>query len=92
MSYFVALFDKLGISIDWGADSTSRMIDPRVCYKFIPNQGFVSMAHGRLLGKTMLAIVQHDGIDDVYLDDVGQIYRTLIDFLLDYRPLNSRKL
>ncbi|TWV82396.1 DNA repair protein RecO [Moraxella sp. VT-16-12] len=87
-----ALFDELGVSIDWGADSMGRVIDPRACYEFIPNQGFVSMAHGRLLGKTMLAIAQHDGIDDVYLNDVGQIYRTLIDFLLDYRPLNSRKL
>ncbi len=86
------LFDELGVSIDWGADSMGRVIDPRACYEFIPNQGFVSMAHGRLLGKTMLAIAQHDGIDDVYLNDVGQIYRTLIDFLLDYRPLNSRKL
>lgn len=87
-----ALFDELGVSIDWRIDSTGRAIDPRACYEFIPNQGFVSMAHGRLLGKTMLAIAQHDSIDDVYLNDVGQIYRTLIDFLLDYRPLNSRKL
>ncbi len=68
------------------------MIDPRAYYEFILNQGFVSVARGRLLGKTILTIVQHDGVDDVYLNGVGQIYRTLIDFLLDYRPLNSRKL
>ena len=88
----MALFDELGVSIDWGADSTGRAIDPVAYYEFIPNQGFVSMANGKLLGKTILAIAQSDGVYDMHLNDVGQIYRTLIDFLLDYRPLNSRKL
>ncbi|MDO4699727.1 MAG: DNA repair protein RecO C-terminal domain-containing protein [Moraxella sp.] len=86
------LFDELGVSIDWGADSTGRAIDPVAYYEFVPNQGFVSMANGKLLGKSILAIAQNDGVYDAYLNDVGQIYRTLIDFLLDYRPLNSRKL
>lgn len=86
-----ALFDELGVGIDWGTDGAGGAIEPTLCYDFIPNQGFVEKIGGRFSGKVMLAMA-NEGVKSVHLNDVGQIYRVLIDFLLDYRPLNSRKL
>lgn len=81
-----SLFDELGVSIDWAYDSVGRAIDPDGFYEFVPNTGFVRSKVG-LLGEMILAMN-----DKSNLNTLGQIHRQLIDFLLDYKPLNSRKL
>lgn len=80
------LFEELGVAIDWVYDSRGRAIAPDGFYEFIPNTGFVCSSVG-LLGETILTIN-----DERYLNILGQLHRQLIDFLLDYKPLNSRKL
>ncbi|WP_066803319.1 DNA repair protein RecO [Moraxella oblonga] len=80
------LFDELGVAIDWACDSMGRAIEPDMCYEFAPNTGFAPSKVG-ILGESILAIS-----DDKYLNVLGQIHRQMIDFLLDYKPLNSRKL
>lgn len=87
-TFETALFDELGVSIDWTADSLGQMIDERECYQFIPNQGFVKSITG-ISGKMILKMADDD-FDKITI--MGQIHRTLIDDLLEYKPLNSRKL
>ncbi|MDO4896571.1 MAG: DNA repair protein RecO C-terminal domain-containing protein [Moraxella sp.] len=83
-----ALFDELGVSIDWAVDSVGQMIDECKFYQFIPNQGFVKSITG-ISGETILKMTDDD-FDKMTI--MGQIHRTLIDDLLEYKPLNSRKL
>lgn len=85
-----ALFGELGMSVDWVADSQGCAIEADAFYEFIPSQGFVKSDIG-VLGEMILKVA-----DNVYFDEklsiIGQIHRMLIDYLLDYKPLNSRKL
>ncbi|MDO4450559.1 MAG: DNA repair protein RecO C-terminal domain-containing protein [Moraxella sp.] len=77
-----SLFDELGVSIDWQTDNLGQAIEPTTHYQFTLNQGFVKTPIG-MMGEAILS-------PDLML--LGQIHRQLIDFLLDYKPLNSRKL
>ena len=91
----MVLFDELGVSIDWQVDSLGTAINPKLRYEFIPNQGFVITPHGSFTGNTITMLANHGDVYDMAdssLNDRGRIFRILIDFLLDYRPLNSRKL
>lgn len=76
------LFAELGASVDWEMDNLGQAIDPVAHYQFVPNQGFIKT----LIGTKGEKILNPD------LVLLGQIHRQLVDFLLDYQPLNSRKL
>ena len=94
-AFEVVLFDELGVSIDWQVDSLGAAINPKLRYEFVPNQGFVITPHGSFTGNTITMLANHGDVYDMAdssLNDRGRIFRILIDFLLDYRPLNSRKL
>lgn len=39
-----------------------------------------------------VAAIQSDGLSDDWLDKLGVLHKAVIDFLLEYKPLNSRKL
>lgn len=76
------LFAELGASIDWQVDNLGQAIDPVAHYNFVPNQGFIKTSIGTK-GEKILN-------PDLVL--LGRIHRQLVDCLLDYQPLNSRKL
>lgn len=90
----MTLFDELGVSIEWGMDSRGQAININDFYDFIPAQGFVKSEHG-ISGELILKIA-HSDINNEIFDDtlriLGRIHRHLIDYLLDYEPLNSRSL
>lgn len=87
-----ALFDELGVMITWEFDNLGEKIDTHKLYDYAPSQGFIKSDHGQFNGEMILQISQTPFLQNHHLNDVGQIYRSLIDFLLDYQPLNSRKL
>lgn len=86
----VALFDELGVGIEWAVDSMGRAMMTHDFYEFVPTQGFVKSKEG-ILGESLLMIAKNDTFDGK-LAIIGQVHRHLIDYLLDYQPLNSRKL
>ena len=89
-----ALFDELGVGIDWGADETGRAIDVQAYYDFIPTRGFVSTDGTGTSGAVIRAVSEsdHHQPSPTALALLGQVHRAMIDYLLDYKPLNSRKL
>ena len=89
-----ALFDELGVGIDWGADETGRAIDVQAYYDFIPTRGFVSTDGTGTSGAVIRAVSEsdHHQPSPTALALLGQVHRAMIYYLLDYKPLNSRKL
>ncbi|UYZ80976.1 DNA repair protein RecO [Moraxella bovis] len=89
-----ALFDELGVGIDWGIDETGQAIDVQSYYDFIPTRGFVSTDDTGTSGAVIRAVskTDHHQPSPTALALLGQIHRAMIDYLLDYKPLNSRKL
>lgn len=84
------LFAELGVDIVWTMDNFGQLIDKTAFYEFIPSQGFVKADIG-IVGQTLLDIHAKPHLEQ-HLTILGQIHRALIDFLLDYQPLNSRQL
>lgn len=105
-----ALFDELGVAIDFHRDGLGVPIKSDAYYRFVPELGFVlvssTLIHqakhdgkrvGRLayLGADLLRMGQADADVLIYhekLDEFGQLQRDVMDYLLDYKPLHSRKL
>lgn len=89
-----ALFDELGAGIDWGVDETGQAIDVQAYYDFIPTRGFVSTNGTGISGVVIRAVGEtyHHQPSPTALALLGQVHRAMIDHLLDYKPLNSRKL
>lgn len=87
------LFKELGVSVDWAYDSRGQMIQTDDFYEFIPNHGFVKSAVG-IQGEMILTILNNhqSSVDEQGLGVLGQIHRQMIDYLLDGKPLHSRKL
>lgn len=95
-----ALFEELGVSIDFLHDHAGQKISSGY-YQFNPSEGFVRVQED-LLSQQNSPMLWFDGdellqmADDKnlpkFLDGYGKIYRQMLDFLLDYKPLNSRKL
>lgn len=93
------LFLELGVQMAFDKDHLGKDILPEQCYKFVPNIGFIKeegvssdcLYWGRDL-KQMATAYQNPNIYDKKLKEFSQLQRVLLDFLLDYQPLNSRKL
>ncbi|UNU74154.1 recombination protein O N-terminal domain-containing protein [Moraxella nasovis] len=91
-----ALFDELGAMIDYDGDYLGETLAHNAYYQFIPNSGFTKVDtfkknQSYFLGDTLKQMGKF-GIKDEFLTEFGQIHRQLLDFLLDFKPLNSRKL
>lgn len=93
-----ALFIELGVEPDFDKDHLGQDIMADSYYEFIPNTGFIkdglssqSLYWGQDL-QIMAAAKQNPQIYSNQLKQFSQLQRALLDFLLDYRPLNSRKL
>lgn len=88
------LFDELGVGIEWGVDSEGHPIDVLDFYKFIPNHGFEKSLKytAKSLSGEMILKIDKDIDFDEKSTIIGQVHRMLIDELLEYKPLNSRKL
>ena len=101
-----ALFVELGVELDFDEDHLGQDIRADGYYKFVPNVGFVASAGTGIVQDSTSSQSLYWGQDlqlmatakqnpQIYGDKVkqfSQLQRTLLDFLLDYRPLNSRKL
>lgn len=93
-----ALFVELGVELDFDKDHLGQDIVADGYYEFIPNAGFIkdglssqSLYRGQDL-QIMAVAKQNPQIYSNQLKQFCQLQRALLDFLLDYRPLNSRKL
>lgn len=97
-SFERALFIELGVEPDFDKDHLGQDIVADGYYEFIPNAGFIkdglssqSLYRGQDL-QIMATAKQNPQIYSNQLKQFSQLQRALLDFLLDYRPLNSRKL
>ena len=93
-----ALFVELGVEPDFDKDHLGQDIMADGYYEFIPNTGFIkdglssqALYRGQDL-QIMATAKQNPQIYSNQLKQFSQLQRALLDFLLDYRPLNSRKL
>lgn len=93
-----ALFVELGVEPDFDKDHLGQDIMADGYYGFVPNTGFIkdglssqSLYRGQDL-QIMATAKQNPQIYSNQLKQFSQLQRALLDFLLDYRPLNSRKL
>lgn len=103
-----ALFHELGVAIDYQTDAQGQLIDDNTVYRFVPLTGFVpdgagvadqyaqavKISHLRYRGDQLLAM---GGADDaeaqlVWMSQLSQLQKELMDALLEYKPLNSRTL
>lgn len=105
-----ALFDELGVSIDFACDGLGGAIIDDDYYRFVPELGFIqinsTLIHqakeagkrvGRVayLGADLLLMGRACDDERIYvekLDAFGQLQKEMIDYLLEYKPLHSRKL
>lgn len=93
----LALIEELGYGIDWQCDIQGETIEPELDYGFIPQQGFVLLPQApkgslKAQGKHIIAIAEHDWQQTGSLALARKVCRTLIDPLVGYKELNSRKL
>ncbi|RDX36327.1 DNA repair protein RecO [Kangiella sp. HD9-110m-PIT-SAG07] len=91
------LIDELGYGIDWLHDIHGDTIDSELDYGFLPEQGFVILPQApknalKAQGKHIEAIANHDWEQSGSLALARKIGRTIIDPLVGYKELNSRKL
>lgn len=99
------LFQQLGFAISLTQDSNLVDIKADSDYRFFPDVGLVLVSPtdsqteneiqtntpSALTGTELLAMAQH-GITEATLIPWSRLYRLLIDYLLDYQPLQSRLL
>lgn len=96
------LFAELGASVDWFCDGFGAPLKKDAFYRFSPSEGFALAQKKDNDGYAAAALLDigqglknadfFDRASEQTLLDIGQIYRARVDFLLDYKPLNSRKL
>lgn len=90
------LFEVLGVSLDFSKDHLGQALLTDGSYQFKLEQGFVRVFDQdkhELTGRQIQQMgrnVAH--LDSDFLDKLGYLHKMLIDFLLEYKPLNSRKL
>lgn len=102
------LFEVLGVSLDFSKDHLGQALLTDGSYQFKLEQGFVRVFDQdkyqnkhqdkhqnkhNLTGRQIQQMghnVAH--LDSDFLDKLGYLHKMLIDFLLEYKPLNSRKL
>lgn len=105
-----ALFDELGVSIDFACDGLGEAIIDDDYYRFVPELGFVPINSTRIhqakdagkrvgrvayLGSDLLLMRRACDDEQIYVEKLnafGQLQKEMIDYLLEYKPLHSRKL
>lgn len=105
-----ALFDELGVSIDFACDGLGGAIIDDGYYRFVPELGFVPINSTRIhqakdagkrvgrvayLGSDLLLMRRACDDEQIYVEKLnafGQLQKEMIDYLLEYKPLHSRKL
>ena len=93
----LSLMDELGYGIDWSHDIHGDSIEKELDYGFLPQQGFVLLAHApkdslKAQGKHIRAIGERDWQETGSLALARKVCRAVIDPLVGYKELNSRKL
>ena len=95
------LFQQLGFAVSFTQDSRLNTIEADYTYRFLPDVGLVLIAHSEdeidasvqatFKGHEIIAMAEL-GITEVTLNTWSSLYRPLMDYLLDYQPLQSRLL
>lgn len=97
-SFERVLFAELGVDVALDMDCDGKAIDAAIYYCFVPESGFVPAdvqraGDGRFFGEDLLTMALRT--EAAYLEKLsvfGQLQKQMIDYVLGYRPLNSRKL
>ncbi len=89
---------ELGYSFQWDvATDTDEPVEDQLAYGYDPEQGIVAYLSERvrlrdLSGKTLKALARGDLESPDCRRTAKQVTRVLVDYLLQGRPLNSRRL
>jgi len=86
-----ALLHHCGAGFPLTTDIHSDPIDSNKFYQFLPQSGFVSAPNG-IPGHCIIAIRNNQLAHAEVLQVAKQVMRSAIDDLVDYKPLQSRKL
>lgn len=89
------LLEEVGYGISFELDTMGEPIDSGQCYTLAPQQGWTCANNGEsdaVLGQIILNISQNNFGDEVIQKACKKINRSLLDFLLEGRKLNSREL
>lgn len=91
------LIDELGYGVDWSYDTHGDLIKPELDYGFISEQGFVLLPAApkdalKASGEHILSVGQRQWNNKGSLALARKVCRTIIDPLVGYKELNSRKL
>lgn len=91
------LLEELGYGVDWTSDSHGGLIESDNDYGFIAEQGFIPLIQApnnalKASGKHILAVAENDWSTAGSLALVRKVCRVIIDPLVGYKELNSRKL
>lgn len=101
----LALFEHMGVAIDYQQDAMGNAIDLRLNYLFVMERGFCPIIEQALTkqqqaclisGQSLLLIAksmrEQTPLDEHCVYRLAGIHRQLIDYLLNHKPLHSRKL
>lgn len=91
------LLEELGYGVDWLSDVHGDLIEKHNDYGFIPEQGFIPLLQApkhslKVSGKHIIAVAEKDWSTSGSLALVRKVCRVIIDPLVGYKELNSRKL
>jgi DNA repair protein RecO (recombination protein O) len=90
------LIEELGYGILPKSNVSRHNIESGQFYRFIPEQGFVSVSGGggagAFSGRSLLAIAEESWLDEEVIRDAKRLTRMILGPLLGMRQLNSRKL
>ncbi len=86
-----ALLHHCGAGFSLSTDIYSAPIEPNQFYQFTPPSGFVS-AHNGIPGYCIIAMRNNQLEQPEVLQAAKQVMRSAIEDLVDYHPLQSRKL
>ncbi|AOE50395.1 DNA repair protein RecO [Kangiella sediminilitoris] len=93
----LGILDDLGYGIDWACDIQGDIINEQLDYGFIPEQGFVLIGQApksalKIKGKNILAVANRQWQTSGSLSTARKISRAVIDPLIGFKELHSRKL
>jgi len=93
----LSLLEELGYGVDWFSDVHGDLIEKQSDYGFILEQGFIPLIQApkhslKVSGKHIIAVAEKDWSISGSLALVRKVCRIIIDPLVGYKELNSRKL
>ena len=91
------LIDELGYGIDWLHDVHGESIEAELTYGFVPEQGFMLLTEApkdvqKAQGSHILSVGDRNWKQKGSLALARKVCRSIIDPLVGYKELNSRKL